>query len=221
MKKYFIIVFQLLVFLTCISTKAVALPIGWSTSTLSNGWILVNDTTNNIQWLSPFYSTSISYNAMLSYLSDQGSPYYGFDYASNEQINSLFFSYGATVSQYNEYRPENLIPATEFISDFNFTDVGINKMLKGLSAPEGFNYYVPYVAISWFDDPNHDSMGSFVMEGVSTIPSQANSIYGSWLIINNSSGNTPSPSPVPEPTTILLYGTGIAGLAGTRLRRKK
>lgn len=27
--------------------------------------------------------------------------------------------------------------------------------------------------------------------------------------------------PVPEPTTILLLGTGIAGLAGTRLRRKK
>ena len=28
-------------------------------------------------------------------------------------------------------------------------------------------------------------------------------------------------SPVPEPTTMLLFGTGIAGLAGTRLRRKK
>ena len=28
-------------------------------------------------------------------------------------------------------------------------------------------------------------------------------------------------APVPEPTTMLLFGTGIAGLAGTRLRRKK
>lgn len=26
---------------------------------------------------------------------------------------------------------------------------------------------------------------------------------------------------VPEPTTVLLFGTSIAGLAGTRLRRKK
>lgn len=30
-----------------------------------------------------------------------------------------------------------------------------------------------------------------------------------------------SVAPVPEPATMLLFGTGIAGLAGTRLRRKK
>ena len=28
-------------------------------------------------------------------------------------------------------------------------------------------------------------------------------------------------APVPEPTTVLLLGTGIAGLAGSRIRRKK
>lgn len=29
------------------------------------------------------------------------------------------------------------------------------------------------------------------------------------------------PNPVPEPATMLLFGTGVAGLAGSRFRRRK
>ncbi len=34
-------------------------------------------------------------------------------------------------------------------------------------------------------------------------------------------GPGPGPAPVPEPATMLLFGTGLVGLAGSRLRRKK
>lgn len=39
-----------------------------------------------------------------------------------------------------------------------------------------------------------------------------------WGFDNISGGAT---APVPEPATMLLFGTGIAGLAGSRLRRRK
>lgn len=39
--------------------------------------------------------------------------------------------------------------------------------------------------------------------------------------IRDNFGPSSSPAPVPEPATMLLFGAGLAGLAGYRLRRKK
>lgn len=41
----------------------------------------------------------------------------------------------------------------------------------------------------------------------------------SWQVTNLVVGT--NSNPVPEPTTMLLFGTGLAGLAGSRLRKKK
>ena len=38
------------------------------------------------------------------------------------------------------------------------------------------------------------------------------------IVLTAGNGN---PVPVPEPTTMLLFGTGLAGFVGTKLRRKK
>ncbi|OGR07754.1 MAG: hypothetical protein A2511_03485 [Deltaproteobacteria bacterium RIFOXYD12_FULL_50_9] len=40
-------------------------------------------------------------------------------------------------------------------------------------------------------------------------------------VVNELPPTNPNPNPVPEPATMLLIGTGIAGLAGLRLRRKE
>ncbi|HNS55808.1 MAG TPA: PEP-CTERM sorting domain-containing protein [Smithellaceae bacterium] len=47
-------------------------------------------------------------------------------------------------------------------------------------------------------------------------------LLGSWPADRQLVASVPVPtSSVPEPATVLLFGTGIAALAGTRLRRKK
>jgi len=40
-----------------------------------------------------------------------------------------------------------------------------------------------------------------------------------WIVADTVEG--PGPSPTPEPATMLLFGTGLVGLIGSRLRKKK
>jgi PEP-CTERM motif len=42
------------------------------------------------------------------------------------------------------------------------------------------------------------------------------SSIGAWVVYEGS-----NPSPTPEPATMLLFGTGLAGLVGSRIRKKK
>ena len=44
---------------------------------------------------------------------------------------------------------------------------------------------------------------------------------GSMSFLNNVCGPSGGPTPIPEPATMLLLGTGLAGIAGTARRRKK
>lgn len=81
----------------------------------------------------------------------------------------------------------------------------------GFTEDEG--YLVPahyYVGLAYFSEYKGDLPGTLIPDYV------AEDWLGAWVTADSVITN-----PVPEPTTILLFGTGLVGLAGLRKKMRK
>lgn len=77
------------------------------------------------------------------------------------------------------------------------------------------NWLLGYPTEMWYGDADY-AVGNFQMTPSYWVAEPTYSKYYGIIEINTFKG-----APVPEPATMLLLGTGIAGLAGSRFRRKK
>ena len=154
-----------------------------------------------------------------------GDAYFNFVFGSdeyNEWVNSSyndvfgFFLDGTDVAD-----NVALIPGTNTNVAIDNVNNGVNSIYYNDNDSNGafaFEYDgftdVFTVSMEGLDAGNHH----FIL----SIADSGDYAYDSGVFIQGSSfGNVDPSAPIPEPATMLLFGTGLVGLVGSRLRKKK
>ena len=178
--------------------------------------LLTLDTSTGLDWLNLTLTKGVSYNDVFSGFNGF-TTIFGFSYATVAEVGQLISDAGVVQG--------NIWGYWDFSNPYYLASYSLANQL-GITYPfDGLSTYAIGVTgmtnsqgtheLAVIGYNNHADSISFQDVG-STGDSSSNISYGSFLVRDSA----PLPSTIPEPSQILLFGAGLAGLLGTRLRSK-
>lgn len=197
--------------------SALAMAGAAQASLVQNG-ATVSDTVTHLDWMTLSSTTGYTYNQMLANFSDKNSAYYGYQYASLGQVETLFSGQGYTGDFATEVSDAPSQMAVRTIFDlFGQTGGtccarGDGMLLNADGGPVGWLFYVPQAGAN--ESLVRVMEDSIDPDGQYWDAADRNAM-GSWIV-----KQADAPSNVPEPGTLVLMSLAIGVLALIRGKRR-